>query len=130
MAKKDDYAVTFTGDILKTIINFHLDAPVSHISSHTLETLLSKGYELIQSRENPLVCVSLLKAFERILIETDKSNDSAFNSLSNAKEVTEAIRNSLFELIVISDRHGVELWQLYWRIVKTSKNKEYLAKTV
>ena len=47
LIKKDDYAVTFTGYILKSIISFHLDAPVSHISSLTLETLLSKGYELI-----------------------------------------------------------------------------------
>ena len=48
--KKDDYFVTFTGDILRNVISFHLDATVTHITSSTLEAILSKGYQIIESR--------------------------------------------------------------------------------
>ncbi len=106
------------------MVQTHMEGVEPCIGVGTLERLLEKGYEVIASRENGLACVGLLKAFEGILTANE------LVGLTNAHQIAELIRNSLFELIVVADRHGVELWQLYWRIVKTSKSKEYLARTV
>ena len=119
LVERDEHSVGYICEALRQIIGFHLDSEHSQLAESTLEKLLEKGLGLIKSKEHPVVGVGLLKAFERVLTE------------GRGGAVGEAIKEQLFELIVVAERHGVELWQIYWRVVKTApSSQEYLAKTV